>query len=306
MIFSIIVPVYNAELYISECIESVIAQSFADFEVILVDDGSRDRSRSVCEKYTQSDGRFKLYTKENGGVSSARNVGLDYSLGDWIIFLDADDTIHPHMLKYLEEYISANDDVDLIQFAYGRSGFLKSSVDLKGPYVKPLTAYEYYQSGKYNAIVCASVMRGSIIRENFIRFDTKLKLAEDQVFVFQVMCKSNKCSRLPYIFYHYRNNLESATNNPAIASMVQTIQGLERYKSEIPIGREQFDKVIASFIYYMILDESCSKHIIYDIMKYVSVLSMNRCGLKIRIAYYLCKISPRLAVNLIRYLKKVF
>ena len=92
---SVIVPVYKVEKYVGECINSILAQSFKDFELILVDDGSPDKSGEICDSYAKKDNRIKVFHKKNGGVSSARNFGIDKAVGEWLCFIDSDDTILP-------------------------------------------------------------------------------------------------------------------------------------------------------------------------------------------------------------------
>lgn len=92
---SVIVPVYKVEKYIGECINSILAQTFKDFELILVDDGSPDKSGEICDSYAKKDNRIKIFHKKNGGVSSARNFGIDKAVGEWLCFIDSDDTILP-------------------------------------------------------------------------------------------------------------------------------------------------------------------------------------------------------------------
>lgn len=107
---SVIVPVYNAEKYLQRCVDSILKQSFTDFELLLIDDGSHDRSGELCDEYGDKDNRVKAFHKENGGVSSARNVGLDNALGDWLTFVDADDTLSRdflyHMVTGIDECVS--------------------------------------------------------------------------------------------------------------------------------------------------------------------------------------------------------
>ena len=98
---SIIVPVYNTEKYLRRCIDSVLAQTYQDFELLLIDDGSKDSSGAICDEYAAQDARVRVFHKENGGVSSARNVGLDNARGEWITFVDADDWIESDMLELL-------------------------------------------------------------------------------------------------------------------------------------------------------------------------------------------------------------
>lgn len=98
---SIIVPVYQVENYIRQCIDSILVQTFTDFELILVDDGSKDRSGKICDEYAVLDQRVKVIHKENGGLSDARNCGMDQAVGNYFMFVDSDDYIAPTMLEYL-------------------------------------------------------------------------------------------------------------------------------------------------------------------------------------------------------------
>ena len=95
-LISIIVPVYNSEKYLSRCIESILAQSFRNLEIILIDDGSKDASSSICDSYAASDSRIKVIHQENGGIAKAQNTGLDIAHGDYIAFADNDDILDRH------------------------------------------------------------------------------------------------------------------------------------------------------------------------------------------------------------------
>ncbi|MGN0202626.1 MAG: glycosyltransferase family 2 protein, partial [Candidatus Cryptobacteroides sp.] len=99
---SVIVPVYNAESTIRRCVDSILAQTFTDFECLLIDDGSKDRSGEICDEYAAKDSRVRVFHKENGGVSSARNVGLDNAKGEWVTFVDSDDWIDSYYLSSFE------------------------------------------------------------------------------------------------------------------------------------------------------------------------------------------------------------
>ena len=109
MKISIIVPVYNVEGYLPACLESILAQTFSDFEVILINDGSTDRSAKICREFAQKDERICLVTQENKGQALARNLGLDYAQGEYITFIDADDRVAPHYLAALYEAALAQD-----------------------------------------------------------------------------------------------------------------------------------------------------------------------------------------------------
>ena len=109
---SVIVPVYNAEKYLNRCVDSILSQTMTDFELILVDDGSKDNSGRICDGYSEKDARVRTFHKPNGGVSSARNLGLDNAIGKWITFCDADDVVLP---SWLSNFIdNACDSVDYV------------------------------------------------------------------------------------------------------------------------------------------------------------------------------------------------
>lgn len=119
MKLSIIVPVYNVEPYLRRCVDSILNQTFSDFELILVDDGSPDSCGAICDDYAARDRRIKVIHKANGGVSYARNEGLDIAQGEYIGFVDSDDYIHPKMYEILVGVIE-REQVDLVQCGYQR------------------------------------------------------------------------------------------------------------------------------------------------------------------------------------------
>ena len=123
MVISIIVPVYNTEKYLQRCINSILAQTYVDYELLLVNDGSTDGSGNICDEYAKNDSRVKVFHKKNGGVSSARNVGLEEAQGEWVTFVDSDDWINEHFLMKMSENISS--EVDLIV----SSAFSDKSID---------------------------------------------------------------------------------------------------------------------------------------------------------------------------------
>ena len=116
---SIIVPVYKAEQYLHRCIDSILSQSFTDWELILVDDGSPDSSGAICDEYVHKDARIHVIHKENGGVSSARNVALGRITSKWLTFVDSDDCLYPRALQRLVEVAEQN-NLDLIQCHFNR------------------------------------------------------------------------------------------------------------------------------------------------------------------------------------------
>lgn len=106
---SVIVPVYNAERYLHRCVDSILSQTFSNFELLLINDGSKDSSGAICDEYAAKDPRVRVFHKENGGVSSARNLGLDNACGEWIAFVDSDDWISEN---YLESMLVFDTDIN--------------------------------------------------------------------------------------------------------------------------------------------------------------------------------------------------
>lgn len=116
MKISIIVPVYNTEKYIHACIDSILSQSITDFELLLINDGSTDWSGEICYEYAQKDSRIRVFHKKNGGVSSARNLGIEEAVGDYLHFVDADDIVLSGAYEYLNTVISEFSHPDIICF----------------------------------------------------------------------------------------------------------------------------------------------------------------------------------------------
>lgn len=118
-LISVIVPIYNVEKYLTRALDSILAQTYHNWEAILVDDGSTDRSGSIADEYAQKDERFKVIHKENGGLSDARNVGMEHVTGEYLIFLDSDDFLHPQLMELCIQ-AAQRDSSDLVAFTYDR------------------------------------------------------------------------------------------------------------------------------------------------------------------------------------------
>ncbi len=120
IIISIIIPVYNVELWISKCITSILKQNFTSFELILVNDGSTDKSGDICDEFSKKDKRIRVFHRKNSGVSSSRNYGLKQAIGQYVTFIDADDEIHPNTIKENINILLNNNSIDILQFPYYR------------------------------------------------------------------------------------------------------------------------------------------------------------------------------------------
>ena len=190
---SIIVPVYNVEKYLRRCVDSILAQTFTDFELILVDDGSKDNSGAVCAEYAEKNSRVIVIHKENGGVSSARNAGLERANGTYIMFCDSDDFVTQSWTQKLYQLIS-KDEVDLAVCRYRKvsSGDMSHSYEPIMPpsctIMQRCQCFDIWRMGIMQS-VWNKIFKRSIICENHIRFDQSLSHAEDTLFVFEYLQK---------------------------------------------------------------------------------------------------------------------
>lgn len=212
---SVIIPVYNVEKYLNECIDSVLAQTHTDFELILVDDGSSDRSGQICDEYAVKDNRIKVIHQPNGGVSVARNTGLYEAKCEYITFVDSDDVVLPN---YLSVLLKALKDTDS-DISSCRSGGLV----LKNTYSpEPQTTTCYIVSGKEasRGAFCVGEMFavhpwGNMYKRNLwenVRFPVG-KIHEDQAMLPKVYYKAKQCVLVEKKIYCYRHPEGSITNS---------------------------------------------------------------------------------------------
>lgn len=198
---SIIVPVYNAEKSLDRCVQSILRQTYARWELILVDDGSKDLSGALCDDYVNSDIRIKVYHKENGGVSSARNVGLEHVKGEYVAFIDSDDYVEDDYLEKLVAYSPS----DLIICGFkniGGEDFMPvpvKEVNLSNnPITKTLIDVPYYLDTPW-----CKLFKTDIIKKSGLVFDKGLKLSEDTLFCYEYLCKTTTISLISDMLYVY-------------------------------------------------------------------------------------------------------
>lgn len=190
---SIIVPVYNAEKYLNRCSDSILSQTMTDFELLLIDDGSKDNSGRICDEYSEKDARVRVFHKPNGGVSSARNLGLDNAKGKWITFVDADDRCS---CNYLEHLLSkVDDDTDLIISYAVICDSTGEKAEVYPEYRVNATNFErlFVDSDMHwHTSPWAKLYRASIIYENSLRFNEMMHIGEDADFLFSFMLITDK------------------------------------------------------------------------------------------------------------------
>lgn len=215
---SIIIPVYNSEKYISECIDSVLKQTYTNYDLILVIDGATDNSLEICRKYATIDERIIVIEKTNGGVSSARNVGMKKANGDYLMFLDSDDYIKKDMLSKMVTSAEENKP-DIIFCGYevnGSSLIFNDTQVLKkmGNNPSPTSIIESVISIEKERIygyIWRNLFKKELLINNKIIFPEDIKMSEDFMFLVKVLSESKTVSIVPENLYVYRINADSAT-----------------------------------------------------------------------------------------------
>lgn len=222
---SIIVPIYNVENYLDECINSVLAQTYTKFELLLIDDGSKDNSGVICDEYLLKDKRIKVFHKSNGGLSSARNFGLDKANGEYIIFLDSDDYwLKKDCLENLVK-VAIDLDVDIVRGEYkevdefGSDLLIKDFSSKLEKQMQILSSADFYKwiiKGENFSVLF-------LFRKNLfdtgLRFDEKRCFQEDIELNIRLFSKNFRCVYVPIVFYAYRKRRNSIVNTYNIAHL---------------------------------------------------------------------------------------
>lgn len=207
-VVSIIVPVYKAENYLRDCVDSILSQTFRDFELILVDDGSPDSCGRICDEYAARDARVRVIHQKNGGVSAARNAGLERAAGSYVVFIDSDDSTDP---DYLKDLMAAAGDTETLVIA-DYQPFREDGLEEKNfpaPFAVELDAgsAEDFRNLMFGFILFppyCKLYRRDIIEENHIRFDTQLRTAEDFDFNMQYIAHVQRIRYISSVQYRYR------------------------------------------------------------------------------------------------------
>ena len=198
---SVIVPVYNAEKYLNRCIDSILVQTFTDFELLLINDGSKDKSGEICDEYSKKDIRVKVFHKENGGASSARNVGLDNARGEYICFCDADDFVDKTWLLCFSLYLEKNDMVISGFKIFRNNKYVK---DISMPVLNnKLSIIQYLEGQNISGYLWCKCFKKEIIDKYHIKFNEKYIIWEDLDFIYRYWCHASSIKLDKGINYNY-------------------------------------------------------------------------------------------------------
>lgn len=241
---SIIVPIYNMEKYLARCIQSILGQTYANYEVILVDDGSSDNSLSICESYAQKDSRIKVIHQENLGQSMARNTGLTNVTGDYIVFVDPDDYVDKNLLRDALSVLE-NEQADMVAFSYQlmkgrkRGGIVHRSYCTDTEYIKETCLYRIGWE-MWNKVYRRAVW-------NQVYFDPEVRSTTDLYIIPEVMRNVKKAVSIPGVYYFWERE--------AHGSLVQTRKSnsyyweymdWSRYPKFITV-KEQYQRLLGAY-----------------------------------------------------------
>lgn len=214
-LISVIIPVYNVEEYLRECVDSVINQTYKNIEILLIDDGSTDSSGRICDEYAAKDERIRVIHQENAGPSKTRNTGLDNAGGKFIYFVDSDDYIESNTLELLVNTAEAN-GADLVFFdahsfsddgADIRQGYVVNGTYESGTGYDVLTAL--HKNKDYHCSVVLLFINLALLNSNGIRFLESAYCSEDMLFTYKVFCSSKKTAQCKNTLYHRRYRANS-------------------------------------------------------------------------------------------------
>lgn len=205
---SIIIPIYNSEKYLERCINSVLCQTYTNWELLLIDDGSTDFSNSICRTYAQNDSRVRLYTQENSGASSARNLGLSNANGDWLTFIDSDDYVNT---EYIASFI---DGVRSSNSLFYYQGLIDEDIDGNTCFRDANEIIGYNASKFYNL---------ATIRKYSITYQKNIEHGEDLAFIVDYVSYMDQIQPLPAMHYHYCRRRDSISQTKPIDVLIRNL-----------------------------------------------------------------------------------
>ena len=267
---SVIIPVYNAEACLRRCLDSILNSTCQDFELILVNDGSADKSWEICREYAARDGRVRLISQENQGVSAARNRGLEAVRGEWVVFVDADDAISPDFLDMVALEENRSQDLLLFDFVKTEEALVPAHAVpeplLFGPEDIPellrrlLLRQQLIEGGNLNFVSpWAKAYRKSLIDRFSIQFSPKLFFAEDKLFNAEFLTKAERCAYRPVPVYFYNIHPDSSSQrfHPGLpynlADLLEQLCGvLEASHAMAPLERDFYSYALETLSYSLV------------------------------------------------------
>lgn len=303
---SIIVPVYNVEPYLRQCLDSILSQTYTNWEAILVDDGSKDKSGEICDEYANKDSRVRVVHKENGGVSSARNLGIEKASGDWFLFCDSDDMLYEEAIRTFVSRIK--DGIDSVCGGYVEIDDKEGSIinlsttrdyEIEIDRIETLKDFYKKQYGDlFNGYLWNRLLKADIIRQNQLRFREDIYIKEDGLFLVQFLCKSTGLhSYTSKPVYKYRRNgdgtmstYSKSFNEKTCSNLIarcccyEAIKSVTDEKSLLALAKDRISSMYKALILFFVRDKNKDVLKVFRIslmtFKYVSPLYIMRNYIK--------------------------
>ena len=246
---SIVLPVYNAEKYLNRCVHSIVKQSYLNWELLLIDDGSSDLSPSICDKWAIIDRRIKVFHKKNGGVSSARNMGLESAHGEWLMFVDSDDWLSSDCINTCVECV-LNDNLDFLQFNYYEVDDHNKTRVPKNTITEICTLDEYVKDEfhRVQKTVWSSFIKRSLVEDNQVRFNERMQYGEDGVFICSALFYATRIRHIPAVLYYYYQNSSSAMHAYNFESSYQSLVEHLRILDNQIVFQRLYRNLVTSFV----------------------------------------------------------
>ncbi|MCG2431660.1 glycosyltransferase family 2 protein [Aequorivita xiaoshiensis] len=251
---SIVIPIYNAEEFLEKCLNSILEQSFREWELILINDGSTDRSLEICKAYQAKDTRFQVFSQPNAGPSAARNLGVEKSKTEYIAFVDADDWLDENYLKFLIEPLLSDSKIDMVICDY----IELSKYNPNGNYLhhlpenlrnRKISSFDYanFLFTGVNGVLWGKIFKNSIIRNNNLKLDSRIRLSEDLIFILEYLIYTNYIFSISDNLYFYNrlqeNNLSGLLKMSHINDLKLTNEAFMKLAPSLNINTENIIKM---------------------------------------------------------------
>ena len=277
---SVVIPVYNVKQYLAQCLQSVINQTYSALEIILVDDGSSDGSGEACDAYASKDNRIKVIHKTNGGLSEARNVGVDRMTGEYLLFVDSDDYIHIEMIqKMMTPIIQKKADLVIAGYKEFRDGtYVEKDIEQSRSactLTTPEALRRLYGGTQNTTIACAKIYKRELFQK--YRFPVG-KLHEDEFLTYKIICDAQRIVYLPDYLYYYRRRMDSISLNTKNSFETDTFEALlERQYFFEEKNMRELQAVNVNHMISCIVARAYAVHVVEDDMADMVAVFYEKC-----------------------------
>jgi len=228
-LISIIVPVYNDDIHLPRCLDSILTQTYKEFECLLIDDGSNDNCPVICDNYSNKDKRINVYHKKNEGISKTRQFGLDHAKGSYIFFIDSDDWIEQNFfMEAMQKLTNTNTDILFMDFFKETVGGRTRSVSRKPFALDSETVIKLVLEGKLLSCLWNVIIKRNLYIQNKVCFTEDINYGEDSLFIIELLLKNPKIDYLKGAYYHHTFNRNSFTRENKKARYTERIKFIKR------------------------------------------------------------------------------